>query len=309
MKTDIFQEACLLRLKTSCWQGSRMLAPAVMEKIGNSEWVRGRKHLISPAALNPIRAVVSRARKDMERQSLPFPVVGLTLVPKEQLSRIEDCLSKHRTDYWREVAKFEAHFEEAREAARENLGDLFCEADYPINIRGRFGFEWQYFTLDVPGKVGVLSPEIYRREKEKFYAMMDETRELAVAALRQEFADHVSHIVERLTRSADGKPKIFKNCMVEKIQAYLDVFDARNLFGDEQLAELVEQAKSIVGGVSPESIRENVWLKNSIAEGMGKIKQTIDQAIIDLPRRKIRLPDGPRAISTSATSNIAAAAT
>lgn len=311
MKSDIFQEACLLQLKTSCWQGSRMLEPAVMEKIGNSEWLRGRKHLISPETLNPIRAVISRARKDMERQSLPFPVVGLTLVPKEQLSRIEECLSKHRSDYWEEVEKFEDQYEEAREAARENLGDLFCEADYPVSIRRRFGFEWQYFVMDVPGKAGILTPEIYEREKEKFHAMMEETRELAMAALRQEFADHVSHIVERLTKSPDGKPKVFKNCMVEKIQEYLSVFDARNLFGDEQLAELVNKAKTIIGGVSPESIRENIWLKNGIAEGMGKIKQAIDQAIVDLPRRKLRLPDNPptQTITSSETVPGLAAAT
>jgi len=293
MEKDLFQQACLLQLKTSCWQGSRMLEPAVMEQIGSSEWLKGRKHLINPEALNPIRAVVSRARKDMERQSLPFPVVGLTLVPKEQLDRIEECLTKHRSDYWEEVAKFEDQYEEARESARENLGDLFSDADYPIDIRRRFGFEWQYFTLDVPGKTGILTPEIYEREKEKFVAMMEETRELAIAAMRREFADHVSHIVERLTKSEDGRPKVFKNCMVEKIQAYLDVFDARNLFGDEQLAELVGKAKTIIAGVSPESIRENVWLKKSIAEGMGKIKHAIDEAVIDLPRRKVRIDLNP----------------
>ncbi len=289
MNRNIFQEACLLQLSTSCWQGSRMLEPAVMEQIGNSEWLKGRKHLINPEMLNPIRAVISRARKDLERQSLPFPLTGLTLVPKEQLTRIEECLSKYRSDYWTEVDKFLEQFEEARESARENLGELFSEADYPINIRSRFGFQWQYFTLDVPGKTSILTPEIYEREKQKFHAMMEETRELAMAALRQEFSDHVNHIVDRLTKSPDGKPKVFKNCMIDKIQSYLDSFYARNLFADEQLADLVTRAKAIITGVSPDSIRENIWLKNSIAEGMGKIKQAIDESIIDLPRRKVRI--------------------
>jgi len=308
---NIFQKACLVQLSTSCWQGSRMLDASVMEQIGNSEWLRGRKHLISPETLNPIRAVISRARKEMERQSLPFPVIGLTLVPKEQLSVIEECLTTHCNDYWHEVAKFEDQYEDARETARRNLGDLFSDADYPINIRSRFGFEWRYFVMDVPGKAGILTPELYEREKEKFMAMMEKTRDLAMAALRQEFSDHVNHIVERLTKSEDGSPKVFKNCMIQKIQDYLSIFDARNLFGDEHLAELVEKAKSVIGGVSPESIRENVWLKNSIAEGMGKIKQAIDQAIIDLPRRKVRLADtSPKhsANSTESAMSMAAAA-
>ena len=295
MQNELFQAACLVQLNTSCWQGSRRLDPAVMERIGNSDWLRGRKHLIDPEALNPVRAVISRARKDVERKALPFPVTSLSLVPKEQLASIEEGLARCRAEYWQAVETFVDQYETARETARASLGELFSEADYPVAIRSKFGFDWRYFTLDVPGKVGVLSPELYQREREKFQAMLEETRELAMAALRKEFAEHVNHIVERLTRSEDGQPKVFKNCMIEKIQAYLDAFDARNLFADERLAELVEQAKALVGGAAPESIRQNIWLKNKIAEGMNRIKRTIDEAVIDLPRRKLRLDQAPPA--------------
>ncbi len=39
--------------------------------------------------------------------------------------------------------------------------------------------------MDVPGKSGILSPELYEREKEKFHTLMEETRELATVALRE----------------------------------------------------------------------------------------------------------------------------
>jgi hypothetical protein len=311
MKSDVFQEACLLQLTASCWQGSRMLDPSVMEQIGNSDWLKGRKHLVKPEILNPVRAVIGRARKNISRISLPFPISGFDLIHKDQISRAEETLKADEGDFWAEVDKVEDRFEEEKAIARIQLGPHYSDFDYPSNIRTKFGFEWKYLLIETPGKHGILTPEIYEREKEKFKIMMEETRELAMAALRQELADHVSHIVERLSRSEDGKVKTFKNCMVEKIQDYLDVFDARNLFGDDKLAELVKQAKALIGGVSPEAIRENIWLKKSIAEGMGKIKQSIDGAIIDLPRRKIRLPgsvsapsapsiEPPEAISVSA---------
>ena len=66
MDENIFQKACLIQLSTSCWQGSRMLDAAIMEQIGNSEWLKGRKYLVNPETLNPIRAVISRTRKDLE---------------------------------------------------------------------------------------------------------------------------------------------------------------------------------------------------------------------------------------------------
>ena len=36
--------------------------------------------------------------------------------------------------------------------ARESLGHLFNEADYPIDVRRKFRFEWRFITMDVPGK-------------------------------------------------------------------------------------------------------------------------------------------------------------
>ncbi len=289
MDDNIFQRACLIQLSTSCWQGSRMLEPAVMERIGNSEWLRGRKYLVEPDSLNPIRAVISRARKDLEKSALPFPLTGLILVPKERLAPVDECLQMHCGDYWRQVDRFEARYHKAREIARHNLGDLFNEHDYPLNIREKFGFEWRYLTLDVPGKSRILTPEIYAREKVKFQSMMEETRQLATAALREEFAGIINHMADRLGGNEDGKPKKFKNCMVEKMQEFLDSFDSRNLFDDRSLAELVDQARSLVNNVSPDDLRQNDGLRSRMASEMNKIKEVIDESLEDLlPRRKIR---------------------
>ena len=289
MNEDIFREACLIQLSTPCWMGSRMLDATVMEQIGDSEWLRGRKYLVDPETLSPIRSVIARARKDLEKGALPFPINGLTLVPKECLGKVEEQLLSYQAGFWREVDEFETQYAEARATAKERLGPLFNEQDYPLNIRSKFGFEWRYLTLSTPGKYDVLTPEIYEREKAKFEAMMEETRELAMAALRQEFADHVGHIVDRLTKNPDGKPKIFKNSMIEKTQEFLDAFTSRNLFNDDSLAGLVAEAKEIIGGIQPGWIREDVQLQRHIRENMRAVKEEIDKAIEDLPRRKIRI--------------------
>ncbi len=289
MDENIFQKACLVQLTTSCWQGSRILDAAVMERIGSSDWLKGRKYLVNPETLNPIRAVISRARKDLERNALLFPITGLTLVPKEQLAAVEEVLGRHQSDFQQEVERFIEGYEKARELARQSLAELFSDLDYPVAIRDKFGFEWRYLALETPGKYRILTPEIYERELAKFEAMMEETRELATAALRQEFAECVNHLVERLTHDPEGKPKIFKNCMLSKVRAFLDSFSGRNLFQDDQLAGLVEQARSVLHEVDPDQIRENSWLKHHIADEMTKVKTVLDESITDLPRRKLRL--------------------
>jgi hypothetical protein len=292
MSQNIFQQACLVQLATSCWQGSKALEPAIMEsrfKGKESEWLSGKKFLVNPESLGPIKAVVARARTFLERSALPFPVKSLTLVPKEMLTRIDEGLKKIKDEFLSEASEFVAGYEDERRVAETSLADLFCEADYPIDIRPKFRFEWRFFSLELPGKSRVLPAEVYEREKQKFQAMMEETREMAMAALREEFAGIVSHMAERLSGEEDGKPKRFKSSMLEKMDAFLGSFDDRNLFNDEILADLVARARTIVSDVSAENLRENEKLRNRISSKMGKLVQAIDKTMEDLPRRKIRL--------------------
>jgi hypothetical protein len=225
----------------------------------------------------------------LAKSALPFPIHGLTLVPKEALSRIDEALCQMKSEFQMEVEKFIERFESEREKARESLGHLFNESDYPIGVRRKFRFEWLFITMDLPGKSGILSPELYQREKEKFQALMEETRALATVALREEFAEIVRHMVERLSGEQDGKPKKFKNSMMEKMGDFLDSFGERNIFNDNKLSELVDQARDVVNGLSTEELRQDGNLRMYIASEMDQLRVAIDGALEDLPRRKIRM--------------------
>jgi hypothetical protein len=260
-----------------------------MEKIGNREWLKGAKILVDPDSLSPARSVLSKARTCLAKSALPFPIHGLTLVPKETLTRIDEALCGMKAEFEGEVEKFISNYDVEREKARENLGPLFSEADYPIEVRRKFRFEWRFITMDVPGKSTLLSPELYEREKEKFQALMEETRELATVALREEFAGIVKHMVERLSGEEDGKPKRFQASMLDKMGEFLDSFGDRNLFADDKLAELVDQARDVVSGLSTDELRQDGNLRRYIADEMNALRVAIDGALEDLPRRKIRM--------------------
>ncbi|MGA2223159.1 MAG: hypothetical protein ABSH41_01790 [Syntrophobacteraceae bacterium] len=194
-----------------------------------------------------------------------------------------------KSEFEAEVEKFISNYEDEREKARESLGHLFNESDYPIDVRRKFRFDWRFITLDIPGKSGILSPELYEREKEKFQVLMEETRELATVALREEFAGIVRHMVERLSGEEDGKPKKFKNSMMVKMGEFLESFGDRNLFNDAKLAELVDQARDVVNGLSTDELRQDGNLRKYIADEMNHLRISVDGALEDLPRRKIRM--------------------
>lgn len=287
--TDIFQKACLIQLSTSVWQGCCKLDESVLKRIGeNSEWLKGSKDLVNQDLLSPIRKCAGQARTAIVKYSLPFPINSVYLISKEALSMIDEKLQEYKKQFWDKVQDFELLFEIAKEEAMGYLGDLYNEADYPIDITRKFRFEWRFLTLDVPGKSTVLPPEIYEREKEKFQSMMDETRELAISVLREEFAKTVNGLTEKLNKDST-QPRVIKSSMFNKMREFLDGFGTRNIFEDEVLAELSQQAKALIEGVSPDGIKGNDVMRQKIKNEMNELKFAIDSAIEDMPRRKIRM--------------------
>ena len=287
--TDVFQKACLIQLSTSVWQGCCKLDESVLKRIGeNSEWLKGSKDLVNQDLLSPIRKCAGQARTAILKYSLPFPINSVYLISKEALTLVDEKLQDYKEQFWDKVQDFELLFEIAKEEAMGYLGDLYNEADYPIDITRKFRFEWRFLTLDVPGKSTVLPPEIYEREKEKFQSMMDETRELAISALREEFAKIINGLTERLNKDST-QPRVIKSSMFNKMRDFLDGFGTRNIFEDEVLVELSQQAKALIGGVSPEGIKGNDVMRQKIKNEMNELKFAIDSAIEDMPRRKIRM--------------------
>jgi polyhydroxyalkanoate synthesis regulator phasin len=252
---DLFQKACLIQLSSSIWMGSRMLEQGLMEKIGESQWLKGRKFLVNPELLGPVKTAVHQARNTVQKHTLPFPITSLYLIPKESLGIVDEALQGYKERFWTQVNNFVDQFELAREEAKAVLGDLFDETDYPQDISTKFKFQWRFFALDLPRKTKILTPEIYQREKEKFEAMMEETRHMATEALAMELGGIVEQLVERL--NGNGKARNINSSMLNKMRDFLDVFQQKNLFDDEKLNEVVAQAHSVVDGISPYGLKYN----------------------------------------------------
>jgi hypothetical protein len=287
--TNIFEKACLIQLSTSVWQGNCKLEESVIRRIGDhSEWLKGSKDLVNQELLGPVRKVASQARNEIRKYSLPFPLNSIYLISKEALAQIDEKLSEYKEQFYDRVQDFELLFEMAKEEAKGYLGDLYNEGNYPIDITRKFRFEWRFMILDVPGKSMLLSPEIYEREKEKFQSMMEETRELAISALREEFGQIINRLTEKLNKDST-QPKVIKSSMFNKMREFLDVLGTKNIFEDDVLVDLSEQARAVIDGVSPEGIKKNDVMLQKIKNEMDELKYSIDNAIEDMPRRKIRM--------------------
>lgn len=285
---NIFEMGCLIQLSTSIWGARRKIKTGqITDMAGANEWLSTHKKLIDPCALKPIQKVANAARGYLSGMSLPFPINGMVFVPKEMISKVDAELDRYKSEFNSKIEDFVSRYDELREVAVVYLGDLFNETDYPVDIRSKFSFAWRFIVLDVPnGKAGVLSPEVYEREKTKFVQTMEEARELAIMSLREEFSSMIKRVTERFTNGHGTKSKIFKNGTINNFYEFFETFRERNIFRDTELAELVDQAEAILGGKTAETIRSNDQLKDHIREGMVEMEKSMEN-ILSRPRRRI----------------------
>ena len=285
---NIFEKGCLIQLSTSIWGARRKIkAEQITHMADAGQWLSTQKKLVDPCALKPIHKVANAARGYLSGMSLPFPINGMVFVPKEMISRVDEQLTRFQTEFNEKVGEFIARYDRLREAAMLHLGDLFNETDYPVNIASKFSFTWRFVVLDVPnGRSGVLSPEVYEREKQKFVQSMEDAREMAVMSLREEFSGMIERITERFTNGGNTKPKVFKNGTINNFYAFFETFKERNIFDDHELAQLVDRARAVLGGNTADIIRSNDQLKEQIRDGMAEVEKAMDE-MLERPRRKI----------------------
>lgn len=286
---EIFQKASLLQLTTSGWSGSKSVDPGLLAK--QSDWVKGRKFLINPELLGQIKTASHQARNKIKKYALPFPLQSVQLVPKEYISSVEEILQHQHQKFWEKVYEFENVYAEAREEAKQVLGELFNPNDYPLEIRRKFNFSWQFLALQVPAQTAILSPEIYEREKQKFEGLMHETREMCMQALRTEFSDLLQELVDKLGANGDKPKKIVANSMFNRLHEFFSEIQTKNIFQDTELMELTESAKNIISQTSPHNLKYNENVREKIKAEMQDLQSMVEQSIIDLPRRQIRMDE------------------
>jgi hypothetical protein len=185
------------------------------------------------------------------------------------------------------VNALELEFDELRTAAREQLGRLYCPADYPSSLAGLFTIGWEFPSVEPPEYLRRLSPELYWQECQRVSRRFDEAVQLAEQMFLSELGALVSHLAERLAGDADGKPKVFRDSAVENLTEFFGRFTRLNVRSNDDLQALVEEAQAVIGGVEPQQLRDSSALRNHIVGQLSGVQVALDALMVDRPRRNI----------------------
>ena len=132
--------------------------------------------------------------------------------------------------------------------------------------------------LRAPEVLRERNPSLYAREEARLAAQMSEAGDLAYAQLKAELTT--------LITTDEGKPKAVRQAMIENLEDWLGVFEARNLFGADDLSALVQRIRAVLKDTQPQDVRGNTALSQAIQEGLAEVAAS--------RRRPTHAPQCPR---------------
>jgi len=238
-------------------------------------------------AFRAVSAVRNRAVSYFRGMSLPYPEPAIRLVRQDRLDGITERMREFEEELDRAVANLDRAYGFLKSAARERLGSLYNEGDYPASLRGLFSMEVDFPSVEPPDYLRQLNPALYRQECQRVQARFNEAVELAEQAFCDELAKLVSHLTERLSGTEDGKPKIFRDSAVENLTEFFERFRQLNIGSHEQLERLVGDARRVVRGVRPQHLRDDQSLRQHVATELSAVQSVLDGLLVDRPRRNI----------------------
>jgi len=282
MSDNIFDHGCLVHLRVAQWGGRAKVPNQSLELAIDSDFIGVTKALVPPKALRAIGMVVSDARafiyrKTLMSRTMPFPFATAAMVPT-----IDNKLTDLSAQFEARVREFLTDYPTYKEEAMAVLGDLYNEADYPLDVEKKFSFKWRFLSL-TPAGPSVLNPELLHREQEKFLQSVEEFRNEAMEALRMKFAEMVDNIVKQLSMGR----KSLREATIINIQEFMSDFSILNVAGDADLSALVAKARELLREASPERIKGSRTFREYVGEGMLSLQGELERMLVDVPIRRL----------------------
>ncbi|HBL42984.1 MAG TPA: hypothetical protein DDZ90_06270 [Planctomycetaceae bacterium] len=234
-----------------------------------------------------VNAVRQRVRSYWTSISLPFPEPGIRLLRQDALTAFQEQMHQFTEELNEAVSNLDEQYLSLKSAAQERLGSLFNDDDYPVSMIGLFEVSWDFPSVEPPDYLRQLNPELYEQECQRVQSRFEEAVRLAEDAFLGELSQLVSHLTDRLSGQADGRPKVFRDSAIGNLHEFFERFRSLNVRSNEQLDVLVAQCQGIVQGIQPQELRKRGELRQQVASELSGVQAALDGLLIDRPRRQI----------------------
>jgi cell division septum initiation protein DivIVA len=287
---DLAATTVNLKLRFGLLGNSRKVNTSQVQVDADKDQIRVSKHLLESKELDAIRQADGAIRRELDLYCLPGFDIGLRLLPWGALEAVTKRLKQYASDRERLVDAFiDAYPQLCREAAA-SLRSLYNAKDYPPAeyVRTKFHFSYQYLSFGTPEGLEDVNREIFAEEREKAEAVLRDATTEARDFMRATVSEMVTHLRDRLTPDADGKPKRLHATAVTNLQQFLDTFSLRNVSNDRELAAEIEKLRGLLSGADVDEIRKDDDWRATVRTKLAEVETSLSGLVETRPGRKFR---------------------
>jgi hypothetical protein len=297
---NLFDVGLLVNLRVRMWSARKMITRADLVKIGYDpdklpEEIcnLGRKLMVPKSELQHLTQIEQRARKALERWSVPFGISSSHFVPAKMLPTVEQQIKDLKEEFFERVDSFISRFDDLVRTVRETHPDFWnkcLRGHYPANpqaLRAKFQFDWFTFKIAGIGSIEETSvEEVIARQK-----VQDEKENELRRQMQTEVGNFVSEYVtsmrnetirfcKLMTARISGKPygdesdaKKLTPKSISCFRKYVDRFRSMNIFGDGEIEKMLVDFRNtfLDSGVTPKDF-ESATVKDSISKSLEAIR-------------------------------------
>lgn len=234
---------------------------------------------------------LSKSVDGKQRATLKPLKQGAYLIAKpligEATNRIQQAQAAYAATLEEFVAEYPAKVAEAKARLKSQATGDWPNVDW---IRDGTWVEWRLVSFGPPSE-NLLAQHVDAETRAKLDEAWAATGSEITAALRESFQGLVSGLAKALQVEPDGTKHVFRSATVEKVVEFLDLFESRNLLGDDALAQLVASAKGVLNGKKPEDLRTSDVYRGQVKAEMERVSVALQGLLSDAPVRAIEFED------------------
>lgn len=233
------------------------------------------KKLITSSKLDAIHKKVALMRNHHAKLTTGWGDLGQRALPLVSYNmKYHPTFSDYQTEFNDMVQDFLPDYPTLRESARQVLGDLFDEKDYPSESRIHERFSFTYIPTPMPeaGHFAIdLQNEAHKAMREQYEAAYGDRLRGVVNEVWERAFKAVSHMVERLDYQGEDDKKKFHDTLVSNVHEAITMLEEFNVFGDEDMARAKRQLEAALSGVNAEALRRNKGLRDETREAVASV--------------------------------------
>lgn len=206
----------------------------------SSDIGRFTKQLIDPKLLKDGKNIVMTARKEHWDMTIAWDETGTRLLPTLLYQDYRDAMNKHQIALNTFVTEFIPEYGKAIQEAKNVLGDLFNQAEYPSpdQLRAKIELKLSFMPLPVINDFRLQLLEADNKAiKEQLEQDLHAINDRVLQAIKEKISDPLQRLEKSLS-NPDGK---VNSITIENILGLIEMIPKFNLIGHKEVDDILKE--------------------------------------------------------------------